>query len=84
MLPSEYVRRHCLFGFQDERYGVAHRDEVGVDRMMWANDFPHSAGDWPESPALLDRLFDGVPDDDVRAILEGNAARYFKLDTPRP
>ena len=43
LLPSEYVRRHCLFGFQDERYGVVHRSEIGVEKLLWANDFPHSA-----------------------------------------
>jgi predicted TIM-barrel fold metal-dependent hydrolase len=78
-MPSEYVHRHCLFGFQDDRYGVVHRDEIGVDKLLWANDFPHSAGDWPESLRVIDRLFDGIPDDDARAMLHGNAARYFGL-----
>jgi predicted TIM-barrel fold metal-dependent hydrolase len=78
-LPSEYVRQRCLFGFQDERYGVLHREEVGVENLLWANDFPHAAGDWPESKRVIGRLLEDVPERDVRAILHDNAARYFKL-----
>jgi predicted TIM-barrel fold metal-dependent hydrolase len=62
-----------------QRYGIAHREEVGVDKLLWANDFPHSAGDWPESHRVIERLFAGVREPDVRAILHDNAARYFKL-----
>ncbi|MGE0878354.1 MAG: amidohydrolase family protein [Acidimicrobiia bacterium] len=78
-MPSEYIRERCLFGFQDDAYGVKHRDEIGVDKIMWANDFPHSAGDWPDSLAVIERLFADVPDDEVRLVLHDNAARYFKL-----
>ncbi len=80
-MPSEYIRRHFLFGFQDDFYGVKHRDEIGVNKLMWANDFPHSAGDWPDSVPLIEKMFDGVPEDEARLMLGGNCARYYKLDS---
>jgi len=39
-MPSTCVRRRCHFGFQDDRYGVVHRDEIGVGRLLFTNDFP--------------------------------------------
>jgi predicted TIM-barrel fold metal-dependent hydrolase len=78
-MPSEYIRRHFLFGFQDDFYGVEHRHEIGVDKMMWANDFPHSAGDWPDSIPLIEEMFEGVPEEEARLMLGGNCARFYKL-----
>ncbi len=78
-LPSEYIRGHFLFGFQDDFYGVEHRHEIGVDKLMWANDFPHSAGDWPDSIPLIEEMFDGVPEEEARLMLGGNCARFYKL-----
>jgi len=33
--PSWYVTRHFLFGIQDDRVGVANRDVVGVENILW-------------------------------------------------
>ena len=44
---------------------------------MWGNDYPHPEGTWPESQARNAEQFDGVPDDEIRAIVSGNAARVF-------
>jgi predicted TIM-barrel fold metal-dependent hydrolase len=78
-MPSEYVRRHCLFGFQDEVFGVRVRHDIGVENLLWANDFPHSAGDWPESGKLIQRIFAGVADEEVALMLAGNAQGYFNV-----
>jgi predicted TIM-barrel fold metal-dependent hydrolase len=48
--------------------------------MNWGTDFPHVASDWPHTGALLDRMFDGVPEDDARTILGGNLAAHLKLE----
>ena len=79
-LPSAYIRRHFYFSFLDDGYGVAHRDEVGVDRMMWSTDFPHSAGDWPNSREVIDEIFAGVPADELELMLGGNCVRYYGLE----
>ena len=78
-LPSDYIRKHFLWSFQDDFYGVAHRHEVGVEQMMWATDFPHSATDWPHSRKLVDHLFDGVAESEAQAILGGNLAGFLNL-----
>ncbi|HEX6511274.1 MAG TPA: amidohydrolase family protein [Chloroflexota bacterium] len=78
--PSEYVREHCYWGFQLDSAGVELRHRIGVDRLIWASDFPHQESDWPESRLILERNFAGVPDDERRRMMAGNAVEFFRLD----
>ena len=52
---------------------VNNRSITGVETLMWGNDYPHPEGTWPHSAAAVDAQFAGVPDDEVRAIVAGNA-----------
>jgi predicted TIM-barrel fold metal-dependent hydrolase len=47
---------------------------------MWGNDFPHSAGDWPNSRRIIEDMFSGVPTDEKQRILVANAVEYFHLN----
>jgi predicted TIM-barrel fold metal-dependent hydrolase len=78
-LPSEYAREHCYWGFQQDRTGVLMRDAIGVDKLIWATDFPHQESDWPESRRIVESNFDGVPVDEVRQMTSGNVSRLFGL-----
>lgn len=77
--PSQYMREHCYWGFIYDPIGMRLRYEIGVDKIMWGNDFPHSAGDWPNSRRIIGDLFSAVPDDEQSKILSGNVAGYFHL-----
>lgn len=77
--PSDYVRRHISWGFLNEPFGVRWRHEMGVDKLMWASDFPHGDGDWPRSKEVIEENFENVPDDERRAMVCGNAVSYFSL-----
>ncbi len=81
--PSEYVKAHCLWGFQDNPVGVYMRHFIGIDHVMWANDFPHAESDWPNSKAVIERNFAGVPEDEKNKMVAGNAIRFFHLDSQR-
>ena len=78
--PSVYVREQCYWGFIYDRIGLRLRYDVGIDKIMWGNDFPHSAGDWPNSKRVIEDIFSGVPEDEKRKILVDNAVRYFHLN----
>jgi predicted TIM-barrel fold metal-dependent hydrolase len=78
-LPSEYAREHCYWGFQQDRTGVLLRDVIGVDKLIWATDFPHQESDWPESRRIIDLNFEDVPIDEVRMMTSGNVQRLFGL-----
>lgn len=77
---SDYLRRHSLWGFMNDRVGVQRRHEIGLDRIMWGSDFAHAQSDWPESLEVIDEMMAGVPDEERRQLLCGNAIRFFNLD----
>lgn len=79
-LPSEYIKQHIYWGFLDDPIGVEMRHHIGVDRLIWATDFPHQESDWPISNVVLDRVFAGVPEDQKRKMVVDNVVEFFHLD----
>ena len=66
--------------FMEDDYGLRLRDVIGVDNMLWGNDFPHAESTWPKSREFLDRIFTGVPEADRRKITSENASVLFRFD----
>lgn len=77
--PSDYWRRNLFGVFTEDDIGVRCRDVIGIDNMMWGNDYPHSESTWPRSMQYLEKFLAGVPDEDRRKIVHDNAARVFKF-----
>jgi hypothetical protein len=66
-----------------ERVAIELRHHLGVDHIMFATDFPHIECDWPNTRPFAERLFAGVPADEVVRIASGNVLDFFHLrDTP--
>ena len=78
--PSELIRRQCAATFMYDPVAINNRGTTGVETLMWGNDYPHPEGTWPESQEVNADQFDGVPDDDLDAIVSGNAAKVFGFD----
>jgi len=79
--PSEYAREHAYWGFNRNPAGVRiARREMGVDKVMWASDFPHLESDWPNSRRVLEESFVDVPEDEQYKMVAGNAIEFFHLD----
>ena len=78
--PTEYMKQHIIWGFQQDSVGVRNRDLIGVDRIMWATDFPHQESEYPHSDKVIAKNFAGVPEDEKRKIVAGNAIKFFNLD----
>jgi predicted TIM-barrel fold metal-dependent hydrolase len=64
MAPSAYFHRQFYATFEDDLAGVLTRHLIGVDNLIWGNDYPHHDSIWPHSMAVIDRIFDGVPEDE--------------------
>lgn len=80
--PSEYILEHCLFGMIQEK-PVIQMAQAGIipwDVFMWANDFPHSVGTWPNSPQYIEEAFAGVDEATKRKVLLETPAKFFGLD----
>ena len=79
--PSEYFREHIYFTFQDDYTAFQFKDYLNIERMMWANDFPHSDSTWPRSQQLLEEQLTHMTEAEKNLILHDNAAKLYQLDT---
>jgi predicted TIM-barrel fold metal-dependent hydrolase len=75
--PSDYVRRQCHVTLGADRAPLLTREITGVGPLLWASDYPHPEGTFPESQLVVERIFAGVPEADVNAIVHDNAARLY-------
>jgi len=78
--PSDVYHDQMWTCFIDDPVGVRNRDLVGVDKMMWEMDYPHSDSTWPHAPEMLWKSFDGISDDDINRITHLNAMRCYSFD----
>ena len=60
-LPSEYIAEHFHYGYMTDTFGLRMRDDVGVERILWSNDYPHISADWPYSWRTIQASMSGVP-----------------------
>jgi len=79
LTPSEYFRRQIFATFIDDRVGVASREFIGMENIMWSSDYPHTVSTWPHSREVVERDFKGVPENEKRQIVRENAARLYNL-----
>ncbi|HEM46439.1 MAG TPA: amidohydrolase, partial [Alphaproteobacteria bacterium] len=84
MKPSEYFARHVLIGASCmPRREALMRHEIGVGNIAWGSDYPHPEGTWPHTAGQMTETFMDVPEDELAAMLGGNAAAFFGFDTEK-
>ena len=59
--------------------GVASREFIGVENIMWSSDYPHTVSTWPHSREIVERDFKDVPEHDKRQIVRETVARLYGL-----
>lgn len=86
VLPSEVFRRNMYLAMIEEPICLQYRYDIGVDRIMWECDYPHTDSTWPDSQRTTNAVLDAakVPDDEVDAITFGNAERVFRWTIADP
>ncbi len=79
--PSFYAKRNCWYGasFPGPR-DIKGRDTVGLDRILWGNDYPHYEGCYPYSRENMRFAFSDVTEHEVRMMLGENAANLYGFD----
>lgn len=78
-LPSAVIERHFYFSYITDHFAIANRHHVGVERMLWSSDFPHSGSDWPNSAQMSHAVFANVPPAERDLIMAGNAQRLYRF-----
>jgi len=79
MPPSEYWRRQCYATYQTDPVGIKLVEEIGNGNIMWASDFPHPDGIWPDSQAYIERELGHLPADTRKKIVCENAAKLYRF-----
>ena len=79
MLPSDMFRRNMFICFQEDGLGMQMREYLGVETLMWGNDYPHAESTFPRSKEIVERILEGVPLEEKRLIAGENCARLFKM-----
>jgi predicted TIM-barrel fold metal-dependent hydrolase len=84
MKPSEYLDRNVYYGVTGSGHltpaEVPVRYEIGVEHLMWGNDYPHEEGTAPDSTTALRWVFADVPVEETRKLVAGNAAGLYGFD----
>lgn len=80
MTPSDFYYRNIALSFQEDDIGIRLRDVIGVDNMMWGSDYPHSESTFPRSREVIDRILQGVPENERAKVVGLNAARLYHFD----
>ena len=79
--PSDYFNDHVYVTFQDDwsAFRMAEAGLIQPDRLLWANDYPHSDSTWPYSQGMLAEQTADLPADTTAKILGGNTVELYKL-----
>lgn len=77
--PSETVRRQMFVNFWFEAEGIKLRHDIGIDNIMWESDLPHVASYYPHSRKEVERVLQGVPEEDRPKLLYENALRVYQV-----
>jgi len=79
-LPSEYFAENIYVTFQDDWAAFQVTHLMNDERLMWANDFPHSDSTWPWSQELLAEHTAHLTDQQRTRVLSANVAGLYHLD----
>ncbi|HEX7097339.1 MAG TPA: amidohydrolase family protein, partial [Acidimicrobiales bacterium] len=80
--PSEQVRDRVFGCIFDDLHGLKCRHDVGIDRILFETDYPHSDGTFPHSRKVARELFHaaGMNAEECYDVLRGNAIRAYGLE----
>lgn len=78
--PTEYWCDNCFATFQFDPLGLSQLGYIGVDRVMWASDYPHNEGTLGYGWDSIMNVVDTVDEDAARQILGGTAIELYGLD----
>jgi predicted TIM-barrel fold metal-dependent hydrolase len=81
LTPTEYFQRNFWVGASFLRPSESPlRYDIGVDRIMWGADYPHTEGTYPYTTEALRAAFADVPPDETKVMLATNAAHVYPFD----
>lgn len=77
--PGWYWENHMMSAFMVDPLGLDLIDRIGVEKVMWSNDYPHNESTWGYSQASLRQVVDKVGAQDAAKMVSGNAERFLGI-----
>ncbi len=77
--PSELFRKHVYGCFFDDPHGLRQLDVIGVDRVTYESDYPHSDSTWPKTRHIAEEQMKDLDRDTIEKIVRGNAITMLGL-----
>jgi predicted TIM-barrel fold metal-dependent hydrolase len=81
-LPSDFFHRNIFLCFAEDEVAIANRDLIGVENLMWGNDYPHGESTFPQSREIVARQLAGVSEAERRALTASNLADLYGFEIP--
>ncbi len=80
--PSAFFRERFFSCFIEDVFGLEARDKIGVETIMFENDYPHADITWPNSPEQLwaDFATAKCTHAEIDMITHQNALRVLRFD----
>ena len=62
--------------------GLANRDRIGMELITFEVDYPHADSTFPDTEKIATQICEnaGLDDDEIYALMRGNAIRGFGLE----
>jgi predicted TIM-barrel fold metal-dependent hydrolase len=81
--PSYYFQQNIWLTFFRDPVGLTLLDHIGVDKVMYEVDFPHTDSSWPNSYDTAVEMTAGLADADRAKVMAETARALFRIDTVR-
>jgi len=78
--PSELFKRQIWATFQEDYAAMSLIPFFGEGHLLWASDYPHPDGVWPNSRAAIERQMAGLSAEMRQTLTHDNAARLYGLN----
>jgi predicted TIM-barrel fold metal-dependent hydrolase len=82
LLPSEVLGRNFWFCTIDDPSVIELRSRIGVGHIMLESDYPHADSTWPDTQLVMASTLGHLPEEELRAVAGGNAAKLFRHPLP--
>jgi predicted TIM-barrel fold metal-dependent hydrolase len=80
--PSSYVPGRVYVTIFEEHTGLAMRDRIGMDQILFETDYPHADSTWPDSVTVAESMVAtaGLDDTETRQFLRSNVIECYGLE----
>jgi predicted TIM-barrel fold metal-dependent hydrolase len=77
--PSAYFGRQVWVTFFRDPVGLRLLDQIGIDRVLYETDYPHTDTSWPDCLPTAMEMTSHLSAADAERVLAGNARDLFRI-----